>query len=326
MESCRRLWAATDATPGINSHNGKFNIPMGLYKRQRTPAKTVCFTGCGVHSGKTVNLAIHPAPPNFGIKFRRVDLPAKPIVAGHFNRVVDTSLATVIGENGCIVSTIEHLMATFSGLSIDNALVELDDYELPIMDGSAAEFTRSIREKGIVEQDAPRFYFVVEKPIRLENHDKSVCVYPHDRRVITCTIEFDHPAIGRQTYEIELTDERFEDEIAGARTFGFMHELELLQFYGLARGGSLENAVAIDEKGVVNEGGLRWPDEFVRHKILDCIGDFSLLGMPILGHITLYKSGHNFNHEFLKTFFRQKKCWQTSPFGCMDNAAGGNQK
>ncbi|MCF8035991.1 MAG: UDP-3-O-acyl-N-acetylglucosamine deacetylase [Desulfobacteraceae bacterium] len=293
---------------------------MGLYKKQRTLAAPVSFSGQGVHSGKTVNLTVHPAPPNYGVRFRRMDLPAKPTVAGHFNRVVDTSLATVIGESGCIVSTIEHLMAILAGLSVDNALVELDDYELPIMDGSAAVFTRQIREKGIAEQDAPRFYFVIEKPIRIEDQDKSVCVYPDGRRMITCTIDFDHPAIGRQTYEIELSDERFEAEISGARTFGFLHELEMMQFYGLARGGSLENSVAVDENGVVNAGGLRWPDEFVRHKILDCIGDFSLLGLPILGHITLHKSGHNFNHAFLKTFFKQKKHWKTATIDMMETA------
>ncbi|MFP4452075.1 MAG: UDP-3-O-acyl-N-acetylglucosamine deacetylase [Desulfobacterales bacterium] len=294
---------------------------MGLYKRQRTLAAPVSFTGQGVHSGKTVDLTIYPAPPNHGVKFRRVDLPAKPVVAGHFNRVVDTSLATVIGENGCIVSTVEHLMAALAGLSIDNALVEVNEYELPIMDGSAAVFTRGIREKGIVAQNAPRFYFVIKEPIILEDQDKSVCIYPDTRRIISCTIEFDHPAIGRQSYELEINGDQFESEISGARTFGFMHELELLKFYGLGRGGSLENAVAVDKNGVVNEEGLRWPDEFVRHKILDCIGDFSLLGLPLLGRICLYKSGHNFNHEFLKTFFKQKKCWETATIDTMDPAA-----
>ncbi|MFP4158311.1 MAG: UDP-3-O-acyl-N-acetylglucosamine deacetylase [Desulfobacterales bacterium] len=294
---------------------------MGLYKRQRTLAAPVSFKGQGVHSGKTVNLTVHPAPPNFGIRFKRVDLPAKPVVAGHFNRVVDTSLATVIGEGGCIVSTIEHLMASLAGLSVDNALVELDGYELPIMDGSAAVFTRSIRKTGIVHQDSPRFYFTLRRPVTLEDGDKSVSIHPDACRIISCTIDFDHPAIGRQSYEIELTDEHFESEISGARTFGFMHELELLKFYGLARGGSLENAVAIDENGIVNEEGLRWPDEFVRHKILDCIGDFSLLGLPILGRINLYKSGHNFNHEFLKKFFSQKKSWKTATIETMDAAA-----
>ena len=295
---------------------------MGLYKYQRTLAAPVSFTGQGVHSGRTVHLNIEPAPPNFGIKFRRTDLPARPTVAGHFNRVVDTSLATVIGENGCIVSTIEHLMATFAGLSIDNAIVELDDYELPIMDGSAAVFTRGIRETGIAEQEAPRFYFWIQKPIFLEDGDKSVCVYPDRRQIITCSIDFDHPAIGQQRLEIELDENRFETELAGARTFGFMHEMEMLKFYGLARGGSLDNAVAIDKNGVLNEGGLRFPDEFVRHKILDCIGDFSLLGIPIVGHIVLHKSGHNFNQEFLKTFFRHKQCWKTTTLEQFEAAAG----
>jgi UDP-3-O-[3-hydroxymyristoyl] N-acetylglucosamine deacetylase len=244
------------------------------------------------------------------------------MVAGHFNRVVDTSLATVIGENGCIVSTIEHLMASFSGLSIDNAIVELDEYELPIMDGSASVFTRAIRKSGIVSQQAPRMYFLIEKPIKLEDNDKSVIVYPDSRQVISCTIDFSHPAIGRQSFEIEIDEDNFEAEIAGARTFGFLHEMELLQFYGLARGGSLDNAVAIDENGVVNKEGLRWPDEFVRHKILDCIGDFSLLGIPILGRIELYKSGHNFNHEFLKTFFRHKQNWKTTTLEQSGNPAG----
>lgn len=293
---------------------------MGLYKWQRTLAKPVSFKGQGVHSGKTVHLTVNPAPTNFGIKFQRTDLPAKPMVTGHFNRVVDTSLATVIGENGCIVSTIEHLMAALSGLSIDNAVVELDEYELPIMDGSALVFTRAIRENGIAEQNARRLYFIIQEPVHLENGGKSVSIYPDNRQIISCTIDFSHAAIGRQTLEIELNEDSFESEIAGARTFGFLHEMELLQFYGLARGGSLDNAVAIDEKGVVNQEGLRWPDEFVRHKILDCIGDFSLLGIPVLGRIDLCKSGHNFNHEFLKSFFKNKRSWKTTTLCQIANA------
>ncbi len=282
-----------------------------MYERQRTLTEPVHFNGTGVHSGKAVNLTLKPAPPNFGIKFRRVDLPGKPLISSHFNRVVDTSLATVIGEDGYIVSTIEHLMATFAGLSIDNAIAELDDYEVPIMDGSAAVFTDAIKAAGIVEQDAPRLYFVIESPIELKKDGKSVCIYPSPRPIISCTIKFDHPVISEQKFTLELDETSFAELISRARTFGFFHELEFLKFYGLAQGGSLENAVVINENGVMNEGGLRYPDEFVRHKILDSIGDFSLLGMPILGHIELYKSGHNFNHEFLKTFFSRKQAWKT---------------
>lgn len=285
---------------------------MAMPHNQRTLAKPVHFTGVGVHSGKQVNLTIKPAPPNSGITFRRIDLPAQPYIKAHFNRVVDTSLATVIGENGCIVSTIEHLMACLAGLSIDNAVAELDDYEMPIMDGSAAVFTQSIRKSGIVEQNAPRVYFTVLSPIKLEKDGKSVCLHPADHLKITCTIKFDHPVINTQTYSLDLTEESFENEICQARTFGFLHELELMKFYGLAKGGTLDNAVVLDGNGVVNEGGLRYSDEFVRHKILDCIGDFSLLGLPILGHVELFKSGHHFNHEFLKEFFLQKSSWKTT--------------
>jgi UDP-3-O-[3-hydroxymyristoyl] N-acetylglucosamine deacetylase len=242
-----------------------------------------------------------------------MDLPGKPMISSHFNRVIDTSLATVIGEDGYIVSTIEHLMASLSGLSIDNAVAELDDYEIPIMDGSAAVFTKAIKSAGIVEQDAPRLYFLIESPIEFEKDGKSVGVYPSSRRTISCTIKFDHPAINEQKYTIELTNGNFDREIGPARTFGFYQEIEYLKHYGLAKGGSLDNAIVIDENGIMNEDGLRFPDEFVRHKILDSIGDFSLLGMPILGHIELYKSGHNFNHEFLKKFFTLKKAWKTSP-------------
>ncbi len=284
---------------------------MTMSYNQRTLARPVQFKGVGVHSGKEVNLTLKPAPPNSGIVFQRVDLPAKPRIRAHFNRVVDTSLATVIGENGAIVSTIEHLMACLAGLSIDNVAAELDDYEMPIMDGSADLFTRSIRNAGIVEQNAARMYFVINSPIMLEKDGKFVRLDPSDRMKITCTIDFNHPVIQTQTLSIELTEESFEKEICRARTFGFLHELELMKFYGLAKGGSLDNAVVLDQNGVVNENGLRFADEFVRHKILDCIGDFSLLGLPILGHIKLYKSGHHFNHEFLKEFFIRRSSWDT---------------
>ena len=285
---------------------------------QRTLAKPVHFSGVGVHSGKSVNLTIKPAPTNFGINFRRIDLPTSPLIKAIFSRVVDTSLATVIGEGGCIISTIEHLMACFAGLMIDNAICELDNYEPPIMDGSADEFTRAIREAGIVKQDSPRMYFVVKSLIELVGEDKSVHLYPSRERRLTSTIKFSHSAIGEQTFSLILSEDNFVRQISNARTFGFLKEVEYMQFFGLAQGGSLDNSVVIDENGVINEGGLRHPDEFVRHKILDAIGDFSLLGMPILGHLVLYKSGHNFNHEFLKTFFDQKSAWETASLNALD--------
>jgi len=282
-----------------------------MHFRQRTVLKPVSFSGVGVHSGKKVNLTIKPAPINHGIKFVRTDLPDKPSVSAHFNMVVDTSLATVIGCDGFIVSTIEHLMASFAGFSIDNAIVELDAYEVPIMDGSAGPFISYIKASGIKEQLAPRYFFVIKEPIELEEDGKFVGVYPASEFKITCTIYYDHPLIREQSYSIDVSDQVFEKEICRARTFGFIKEIEYLKKYGFARGGSLDNVIVIDEKDVLNKEGLRFPDEFVRHKILDCIGDFSLLGIPILGHVIVNKSGHSFNHAFLKKFFENKKSWET---------------
>ncbi len=283
-----------------------------MHFEQRTVAKAVSCAGVGLHSGKEVRMTIHPAPVNHGIKFKRIDLPGTPAVTAQFNRVVDTSLATVIGSDGCIVSTIEHLMATFAGLSIDNALVELDAYEVPVMDGSAGPFTRMIVEVGIQNQDVTRHYFVLKDKIELTDGSKSVTVFPAESFRITCSIEFDHPLIGKQEFSVDVTDEAFAAEISNARTFGFLHEVEYLKRYGLAQGGSLDNAVVIDKDRIVNQDGLRYPDEFVRHKILDCLGDFSLLGMPILGHLVVTRSGHQFNHAFLEKFFSQKAMWETS--------------
>lgn len=282
-----------------------------MYSRQRTISRPVSCSGVGVHSGRNVILKIRPAPVNHGIKFIRTDLQDSPGISARFNRVVDTSLATVIGIDGFIVSTIEHLMASFAGLSIDNALVEVDGHEMPIMDGSAAPFTRLMRESGIVEQDAPRCVLVIKKPIRLEKDGKSVSILPFPVYKITCSIEFDHPMIQCQTFSAEITECLFENEICSARTFGFFHEVEQLKRFGLAKGGSLDNAIVVDKNGVLNPGGLRFQDEFVRHKLLDCIGDFSLLGLPLLGHIVTHKSGHAFHHAFLEKIFSEKSSWET---------------
>ena len=278
---------------------------------QQTINMPVTCSGVGVHSGKTVHLTIKPAPVNHGIRFVRTDLPGQPGVTAHFNNVVDTSLATVIGAEGCIVSTIEHLMAGLTGMSIDNATVEVDAYELPIMDGSAGPFTRLIKSAGTLSQEGSKCYFKVNEPISLSENGKSVTIYPADEFRITCTIAYDHPLIGTQTCDFVIGRDIFEKEICSARTFGFLHEVEMMKRYGLARGGSLDNAVVIDGDHVLNEGGLRYPDEFVRHKALDCIGDFSLIGMPIMGHVVANKSGHAFNHAFLEKFFNEKRSWDT---------------
>jgi UDP-3-O-[3-hydroxymyristoyl] N-acetylglucosamine deacetylase len=279
---------------------------------QRTVSRTVTCSGTGLHSGKTVTLHIHAAPENHGITFVRSDLPDKPSTRAHFNRVVDTSLATVIGHNGFIVSTIEHLMATLYGLGVDNAIVELDSYEVPVMDGSARTFAQEITLTGVTELPAPRFFFVIKKPIEIAADGKSVGIYPDAEYRITYTIDYQTPLIGKQTFSTAVNAETFQKEIASARTFGFLHEVEQMKRFGLALGGSLDNAIVIDGETVLNDGGLRFSDEFVRHKILDAVGDFSLLGMPLLGHVVAIKSGHAFNHAFLQEFFKRKDAWETA--------------
>ncbi len=290
-----------------------------MHSQQQTLVKSVKCSGIGVHSGKEVNLTIKPAPVNHGIKFKRTDLPGQPEVSALFNMVVDTSLATVIGDDGVIISTVEHLMACMAGLSIDNAIIELDSYEMPIMDGSAAQFAELINNAGIANQSNPRYFFVVKQPIELKNDDKAVVVYPSPTCKFTCSIEYDHPLIKKQSHTIDLSDMKFTEEISRARTYGFLHEYEYLKRHGLARGASLESGIAIDGNNVMNEGGLRYKDEFVRHKVLDCIGDFSLLGMPVLGHVVAYKSGHAFNQAFLKEFFSKKEAWETSTIPVTDD-------
>jgi UDP-3-O-[3-hydroxymyristoyl] N-acetylglucosamine deacetylase len=256
-------------------------------------------------------LTIKPAPVNHGIRFERSDLPHKPVISAHFRNVIDTSLATTLGTEGVIVSTIEHLMAAFVGFHIDNALVQLDAYEAPIMDGSAGPFASMMNEAGPRAQSGKRYFLVVKEPIEMEDNGKKVGLYPSDTLRVTCTIDFDHPLLKHQSYSVSLIDGFFEKEISRARTFGFLHEVDYLKRNGFAKGGSLENAVVIDKDRILNPEGLRYTDEFVRHKILDCIGDLSLLGMPIIGHIVAHKSGHALNHALLKRFMDQKSCWET---------------
>ena len=281
---------------------------------QKTLEKPVSCSGIGVHSGRSNTVTIKPAPENHGIKFRRLDIPGTHYIQALFHMVVDTSLATVIGTNGAIVSTIEHLMATFAGLGIDNALVEVDNYEIPVMDGSAKAFAQAMLHGGIKEQEAEKQFFWVKEPVYLETGDKSVCVYPSDTMKITCSIDFDHPLIGRQEITFDHRPDTFREAICEARTFGFLKDLEYLKKFSLGRGGSLDNAVVLDDENVLNKEGLRFKDELVRHKLLDSLGDFSLLGMPIFGHIVTDRSGHALNHMFITKFLKSRNAWETGPF------------
>lgn len=284
---------------------------MTIYMNQRTLAKPFSCSGTGVHSGVRVNLCLLPAPANHGIRFQRSDLPDSPTIRAFFRNVVDTSLATVIGQEGAIVSTIEHLMAAFAGLSIDNALVTIDGYEMPIMDGSARIFAEGIMEAGIAELDKPRSFLAITEKVELVEGDKWVIAEPCDHFSITCGIAFNHPMINEQSVTLDLTDDSFLKEISPARTFGFYRDIKMLKLYGLGRGADLGTGIALTDDGIMNEGGLRFSDEFVRHKLLDCLGDFSLLGMPILAKITTHKSGHAFNHAFLEALFENKGAWET---------------
>lgn len=282
--------------------------------KQRTLMNEVGCTGIGLHTGEKVKINLRPAPVNSGIKFVRTDLKGHPEVEVRFDNVFDTTLATTIGTNGCKVSTIEHLMAAFFGLGIDNAVVELDGPEVPIMDGSAAPFVFLIKSGDIREQKSPKQFIVIKKPFKVDDGNRSVCIYPSKELKITYMIDFQHPLLRNQEYELTFSGRDFVREISTARTFGFLKDVETLKKNGLARGGSLDNAVVIDDFRIINEDGLRFDDEFVRHKILDFIGDISIVGSPIIGHFVVKKSGHFLNQQMLRKLMESKKHWKVMTF------------
>ena len=287
---------------------------------QRTVQGEIGCTGIGLHTGKKVTITIKPLPPNSGIRFWRSDLAECPHIAACLENVVDTRLATTIGSNGHIVSTVEHLMSAFAGMGIDNALVELDGPEIPIMDGSAGPFMYLFRNVGIKLQDEVKKFFLIKRPFSLKSGDKNISVYPSRELKITYIIDFDHPLLSEQTYVLRFSGFAFMKEISRARTFGFLKDVETLKNNGFAQGGSLNNAIVLDDFRVLNSDGLRYRDEFVRHKILDLIGDLHLLGMPIIGHFVINKSGHTLNHVFLTELRKRKKCWKLAKF--VDEHAG----
>lgn len=266
---------------------------------QRTLRTSITCTGVGLHSGARVNLTLRPAPAGTGIVFVRTDVPRRVEIRAAASSVVDTRLATTLGAEDVRVGTVEHLMAALFGLGIDNCRVELDGPEVPIMDGSAGPFVYLVQSAGIELQRAPRRFLVIRRPVTVEEGDKRAALLPAPQFSIAFSIEFDHPLIEAQAFRMVFSDRFFHREIARARTFGFLREVEQLKAMGLARGGSLENAVVIDEFNVVNEGGLRFPDEFVRHKVLDSLGDLAMIGMPVIGHLEAHKSGHMLNHRLV---------------------------
>jgi UDP-3-O-[3-hydroxymyristoyl] N-acetylglucosamine deacetylase len=261
-----------------------------MLKYQRTLREPITLEGTGLHTGYPVQMSLVPAPENTGVLFRRTDLKNFEIEAtrAHVARV---SYATTLMKKGVMISTVEHLLSALYGLGIDNLYVDLNSMEVPILDGSGNGFVEVIEKAGIREQDELRRYLLIREPIEVRQEDKVAGVYPHPIPKATYIIDFEHAAIGKQHIEIELTPESYRREIASARTFGFISDVEYLKRSGLIRGGSLENAVVLDDRGIVNNH-LRYPDEFVRHKLLDLLGDISLLGSPIIGHFYAEKAGH----------------------------------
>ncbi len=289
--------------------------------RQRTLRNQVACTGIGLHSGEKTNIVIRPAPSNTGILFVRSDLAGRPKIKAQFDQVVDTMLATTLGSNGCRVSTVEHLMAAFYGLGIDNAVVEVDGPEVPIMDGSSAPFVFLIKSVGIREQNSPKKFIVIKKRFELKDGNRSVCLKPSKELRITYLIDFPHPMLRKQEYTLSFSGGDFVREISKARTFGFLKDIQMMKENGLARGGSLDNAIVLDDFKVINDDGLRFKDEFVRHKILDFIGDLSLIGSPVIGHFVIKKSGHFLNHQMLNNLIKEKKCWKVVSFNTPEDCS-----
>ncbi|QQS42329.1 MAG: UDP-3-O-acyl-N-acetylglucosamine deacetylase [Acidobacteriota bacterium] len=277
--------------------------------RQTTFARPVATSGIGLHTGVEVNLRLRPAPENTGYVFVRTDLDdfEIPASAEYISRC---SYATTLLKNGVVLSTCEHLLSALRGAGIDNCFIDLDNIEIPILDGSSEDFISLIEQAGMAEQDSPRRYFRIKKKVAFEQDDRKMAIEPSDRFEIECLIDFDHPFIETQTYHFVLDNGSFTREIASARTFGFTEEIEMLRKANLARGGSLDNAIVLTPDGMLNEGPLRFKDEFVRHKILDIIGDIALLGFPVKGKITAERSGHSIHASLMSKLLKTEGAWE----------------
>jgi len=280
-------------------------MPMRL---QRTIKQEVSFEGVGLHTGNHVNVKLKPAPRDTGIIFLRVD--KNVMIRAHVGAVADTAFATSLGFNGTRIKTVEHILAATAGLGIDNLLIELDGSEIPILDGSSTGLIDIILKAGIAKQGKKRPFIRIIKPVILEDGHSEVAAFPYEGRKLTYRIHFNHHLLGEQMLSIELNEENFVKEVAPARTFGFLKDVEYLRANGLAKGGSLDNAVVIGENGVLNKSGLRFKDEFVRHKMLDFIGDISLIGFPVYGHIIANRAGHSTNIKFIKKLLASTDCWE----------------
>jgi UDP-3-O-[3-hydroxymyristoyl] N-acetylglucosamine deacetylase len=277
---------------------------------QQTIKRSVACHGIGIHSGRPAHLVMHPAPANSGVNFIRTDLPGAPVIPARSSRVVDSNLATTLGNAEAYVSTVEHLLAALAGMKIDNARIELSGPELPILDGSAAPFTVLVQKAGVKTLKWPRAFFQMQKSLAITEGDKYIGIEPAAESKLTYSIDFPHPAIGRQEFSFKLGDKAFCREIAPARTFGFLQDVQKLQANGQALGGSLDNAIVLGPQGIMNPEGLRFPNEFVRHKILDLIGDLALLGWPVLGHIRVTRGSHALHQKFMQALLQHQETWR----------------
>jgi UDP-3-O-[3-hydroxymyristoyl] N-acetylglucosamine deacetylase len=284
--------------------------------KQRTLKNVIRATGVGLHSGEMVYLTLRPAAPNTGIIFRRVDLDPVVEIQAKAENVGETALSTTLIEHGQRVSTVEHLLSAFAGLGIDNAYIDLNAAEVPIMDGSAGPFVFLVQSAGIEEQNVAKQFIRIKKPVVMEDGDKWAKFEPFDGFKVSFTIDFEHPAFtGRpQQVDVDFSSTSFVREVSRARTFGFMKDIEKLRENNLALGGSMDNAIVVDDYRVLNEDGLRYEDEFVRHKVLDAIGDLYLLGHSLIGAFKGHKSGHEVNNKLLRKLLAQEDAWELVSF------------
>ncbi|MDI1361895.1 UDP-3-O-acyl-N-acetylglucosamine deacetylase [Methylotenera sp.] len=290
--------------------------------KQRTLKKAISATGVGLHNGEKVTLTLRPAAADTGIVFKRVDLPQPNEILATPNAVHDTRLCSALEANGARVATVEHIMSALAGLGVDNVYIEVDASEIPIMDGSSGPFVYLLQEAGIVEQAAAKKFIRVKKTVEVIDGDKWVRFEPYHGFKVDFTINFNHPVFensGSQV-KIDFAEDSYIKEISRARTFGFMHEVEYLRSNGLARGGSLDNAIVLDEYRVINDDGLRYDDEFAKHKVLDAIGDLYMLGHPILGAFYAYKSGHALNNQLLRALMQDETAWEYATFEKQEDA------
>ena len=284
--------------------------------RQRTLKNSIRATGVGLHSGQKVYMSLLPAGPDTGILFRRVDLEQPVEIPARALNVGATELASTLAVGNVRVATVEHLLSAIAGLGIDNCVIELSAGEVPIMDGSSGPFVFLIQSAGIQEQDAPKRFIRVRQPIQVQDGDKFARLEPYDGFRVSFSIDFRHPVFqtSRQTASVDFSTTTFVKEVSRARTFGFMRDVETMRSKNLALGGSLDNAVVLDEYRVLNNEGLRYEDEFVRHKILDAIGDLYLVGHSLIGSYTAYKSGHNLNNALCRALLSDKRAWEEVTF------------